>query len=220
MRRGSLRFLWMVLLAVPVLAGFRGGWAVITVEELPDHASVGEPLALEFTVRQHGVQPMRDLTPVVEATAAGKTARVRATAGSRSGVYTATVVPPAAGDLEIHIASSFGNSDVTLQPIHTHPAGRKSLPLTDFERGRRLFVAKGCVTCHLHAEFKGRTLAEVGPELTDRRYTAEFLSKWLAEPPKTPTRGTFAMPDLDLDAREIASLTAFINAERGRHALK
>lgn len=220
MKRGSLRLLWMVLLAVPALAAFRGGWAVITVEELPDHASIGEPLALEFTVRQHGAEPMRDLTPTVEATAAGRTARVRASAGRTAGLYTATVMPPASGDLEIRIASSFGNSDVTLLPIHTHAPGRKSLPLTDFERGRRLFVAKGCVTCHVHAEFKGRTLAEVGPELTERRYTADFLSKWLAEPPKTPTRGSFPMPDLDLDAREIASLTAFINAERGRHALK
>ena len=121
MRRGSLRSLWIVLLAVPALAAFRGGWAVITVEELPDHAAVGEPLALEFTVRQHGVEPMRDLTPVVEATAAGKTERVRASAaGSKVGLYTATLIPPAAGDLEIRIASSFGNSDVTL---HTVPGG-------------------------------------------------------------------------------------------------
>ena len=218
MRRRSLRFLWTGLLLLPAAATSEGGWAVITVEELPDHAVVGAPLGLEFTIRQHGTHRMDDLTPFVEATAGGKTVRARGVPAKTAGTYRASVTPPAAGDLEIRIASGFGQSNVSLLPIQAHASVARAVPVPDFERGRRLFVAKGCVTCHVHGDLRKYMGSSLGPELTGRRYTTDFLSKWLTAPPTTPTRGDFAMPDLDLDAREIAAITAFLNDQRPRHA--
>src|SRR5262249_25794057 len=52
---------------LPTLMGHAGGWAVITVDDLPESAEVGKPLTLSFVVRQHGVTLLDDLRPSVEA---------------------------------------------------------------------------------------------------------------------------------------------------------
>ena len=46
------------LLSLPALAWLAGGWAVVTVEQLPDYVEAGKPLTLTFMVRQHGVTPL------------------------------------------------------------------------------------------------------------------------------------------------------------------
>lgn len=67
MTTASLRRIMPGLLLLPALAGFAfGGWATVTVEDLPDHVVAGRPVQLEFTVRQHGVEPVRGLEPEVE----------------------------------------------------------------------------------------------------------------------------------------------------------
>lgn len=43
--------LFLLLLATPL---FAGGWAVVTVDHLPQYLHVGEVTTLGFTVRQHG----------------------------------------------------------------------------------------------------------------------------------------------------------------------
>ena len=48
---------WKLLLALPFAAAL-GGWATISVEDLPDYLVAGQPARLTFTVRQHGVEPM------------------------------------------------------------------------------------------------------------------------------------------------------------------
>src|SRR5260370_1060021 len=55
----------LVLLAA--IAALFGGWAVITVEDLPDYLVAGQPVSLTFTVRQHGVRPLEAVAPTVEA---------------------------------------------------------------------------------------------------------------------------------------------------------
>src|SRR5688500_19100553 len=50
--------------AIPV---FAGGWAVITLDELPAGVVGGEPYTIGFTVLQHGRTPMTDLYPTVTA---------------------------------------------------------------------------------------------------------------------------------------------------------
>ena len=40
---------------VPVLGFAFGGWCVVTVDDLPEYAVAGQPLALSYTVRQHGM---------------------------------------------------------------------------------------------------------------------------------------------------------------------
>ncbi|MBX7236655.1 MAG: c-type cytochrome [Caldilineales bacterium] len=79
--------------------------------------------------------------------------------------------------------------------------------------GRALFLAKGCVTCHVHAEApsRGFVSVDIGPVLTN--YVAPagspFLRQWLADPKSL--RPATEMPDLDLSPQEIASLIAFLS---------
>ena len=47
----ALALLLSVVLAIPA---FAGGWAIITLDELPTGVVAGEPLTIGFTVLQHG----------------------------------------------------------------------------------------------------------------------------------------------------------------------
>ena len=87
-------------------------------------------------------------------------------------------------------------------------------PPSEPERGRRLFVAKGCVTCHVHREVAGSGVVAVGPELTNHPLPTDYLKQFLANPGVGPQNGTARMPDLGLESQEIATLVAFLSAER------
>jgi hypothetical protein len=201
----------LVLLPFGVL--FVGGWAVTTVEDLPDYAVAGQPVSLTFTVRQHGFRPVDGLKPRVEARAGALTTTALASA-TTGGRYSTTITLPRPGDWTITIHSGFGNAKTTLVPVHAVAPGSRALPsLTDAERGRRLFVAKGCVTCHVEIR--------AGPDLSGKRYPPAYLTQLLAEPQRVlPARsGTFPMPDLNLKPREIAALVTYLNAN-GRVATR
>lgn len=79
--------------------------------------------------------------------------------------------------------------------------------------GEALFVAKGCIVCHVHdAVPESRELnSEVGPELTSYRNAPEFLRLWLSNP--AGVRPKTGMPDLDLSGEEIEALIGFLNQE-------
>lgn len=89
----------MILVAILLLAGalflatpaLAGGWAVITLDELPGEIVAGQPLEIGFTVRQHGVTPMGGLTPIVSARYAGFTVTEQAEAQGETGHYVATL---------------------------------------------------------------------------------------------------------------------------------
>ncbi len=212
MTRRSLRVLLPGVLLVSVIAAHAGGWAAITVEDLPDYVVAREPVQLTFTVRQHGVTLLNGLRARVEAEAGGVETSALAAPGQAGGQYTALLTLPQPGEWKITIKSGFMNANVTLLPLKAiEPGSRPPLPLPEAERGRRLFVAKGCITCHLHRDVN-ETSVSVGPELTGRRYPAEYLQQWLANP--SPRSATARMPNLDLKQPEIAALVAFINTER------
>jgi len=194
-----------LLLAAPVLAMTAGGWAVATVDSLPDHLVASRPTDISFAVRQHGFTPLDGLRPVIEATSGATRARFEAAASGVPGRYRASVVPPAAGEWTLVLRHGFGNGSVTLPPIEAVRAGTTPTAMTNAERGGRLFVAKGCVTCHVDIQ--------VGPNLTGRRYDAAWLARFLADPERVrpAPAGKTKMPTLGLDAREIASLVAFVN---------
>ena len=197
-------------------AHYAGGWAAITVEDLPDYIVAGEPVALTFTVRQHGMSVLKDLRPTVVAKAGKVEARVAATPGS-GGQYTAMVNVPQPGEWTITIHSNFGDSKTTLLPMTAVASGTRALPpLPDAQRGRRLFVAKGCISCHLHGAVDAGFPGKVGPELTARRFPAEYLSSILADPSliRRTLAGAPPMPNLNLKPREIVSLVAFINSDQ------
>lgn len=203
-------------LALLTLAAVRpGGWAVISVEELPDYVVATTPVNLTFTVLQHGRTPLNGLKPRLEAEAGGVEVRTAATAGKRDGQYQATLTLPRAGEWTITIHSGFHESKVTLLPLTAVAAGTTAPAVSDAVRGQRLFAAKGCVGCHIHGAVAGEGVG-VGPDLTARRYEAEYLKKLLADPASVlpRTRTVEAMPNLGLKQDEIAALVAFINTER------
>src|SRR6266516_1399473 len=184
-----------VLLLVSLISAYPGGWAAITVEELPDYVVADRPVTLTFTVRQHGVTRLSGLRPRVEARAGGVTAQAMATPGREAGQYVASLTLPRPG------------------PAIAPRAQAPSSP-PDSERGRRLFVAKGCVPCHVHGDIQGSGTVAVGPNLTERRRPADYLRLFLANPAIAPQSGTFRMPDLGLKSQELAALAAFLSAER------
>jgi cytochrome c2 len=68
---------------------------------------------------------------------------------------------------------------------------------------------------HREVGIKGE-VSDYAPELTDRRFEAEYLARFLANPSiKPPTDGK-RMPNLGLRDKDIAPLIAFINASSGR----
>jgi cytochrome c2 len=205
------RFVLPALL-LPLLGIYNGwgGWAAITVEDLPDYGVVRQPLNLTFTVRQHGVTKLSNLEPRVEARGAGTTAAAVPVPTKEAGQYSARLVLPQAGEWTITIHSGFGSSRVTLVALTVIDAGAQApAALSASDRGRRLFVAKGCLTCHLHGEVSGSGVVAVGPELTNRRLAPEYLQRFLADPLMIGSANQ--MPNLNLKQAEIAALIAFLD---------
>ena len=195
-------------LLLPTLMGHAGGWAVITVDDLPDYAEAGKPIQLGYMVRQHGHTPLDQLRGAVEATSGRLATRATVIPSGSPGRYSAALTLPSAGEWTITVKSGFGSSDITLLPITAVEHGASlTRRVTDLERGRRLFVAKGCVTCHEQIA--------VGPRLAGRRFDAAYISGFIANPPATPSqRGGTPMPNLGLRRNEIASIVTYLNSDR------
>jgi len=203
------------LFLASVIAAAIGGWAVITVEQLPDYVTAGRPVTLSFTVRQHGVTRLSGLKPSIEARSGDLTTTATASPGRETGQYASTLTLPRAGEWTITIHSGFLDRQVTLLPLSVIAPGAATPPSpSEPERGRRLFVAKGCVTCHVHREVAGSGVVAVGPELTNHPLPMDYLKQFLANPAIAPQSGTVRMPDLGLAPQEIAALAAFLSTER------
>ena len=208
MTKSRLYLLLPGLVFIPA-PGPVGGWAVTTVEDLPDYVTVGAPAALTFTVRQHGREPLARLTPTVEAVSGKLRTKVSATPKAKAGQYAATLNLPQPGDWTITIHSGFHESKTTLLPIKAVAAGSVAPPaLAETERGRRLYVAKGCVTCH--------SQIPVGPALVGRQFPPDYLKKVLVDPQSLPAlQGKpREMPNLQLKQPEITALVAYLNADK------
>jgi|SRR5688572_1138338 len=195
-------------LLLPVFMSHAGGWAVFTVDELPSYAEAGKPVALTYIVRQHGVEPVDELRGSIEAISARLIVKGTVRSAGRAGRYAASLTLPSVGEWSITIKSGFGKSDITLLPLTVVNAGASlTRTVSDAERGQHLFVAKGCVTCHVQIE--------VGPRLDGKRFDATYLAGWLANPtPTTRDPNKQTMPNLGLQQREIASLVAYLNSDR------
>ena len=88
----------LLLALVFVLPAFAGGWAVITLDELPAGVIAGEPLTIGFTVLQHGRTPMSGLYPTVTAKLfASEDLFVHAESDGEPGHYVATLTFPKEG---------------------------------------------------------------------------------------------------------------------------
>ena len=190
----------------PVFMSHNGGWAIITVDNLPDYAVAGTPVALSFMVRQHGEEPLEKLEPRIEAVSGALRVVTPARPGVGRGRYTASVTLPQAGNWTLTIRSGFGRSDLKLLPMAVVKPGTSAVAVTDVDRGERLFVAKGCVTCHVDAK--------IGPTLDGRRFEATYLAAFLAKPRRINPTAPMVMPNLGLEQREITSLVAYLTADR------
>lgn len=207
----------------------RGGWAVVSVAKVPDAWVAGKPLQLAWKVRQHGVSELDDLRPTIEARSrAGRVVTGTTWAFAEDGErgYRGRLTFPEAGEWQVTIHSGFGRSRAVLVPwqvvdsvtpvrgtVEEHLAQRGIAPLSEAERGRRAFAALGCATCHTHrAVGISGEVADFGPELTERQFTAAYLHSFLKDPSIKPSSNGKRMPNLALREKDIAPLVAFLTA--------
>ena len=285
-------FLMTCATVIPV---FAGGWAVITLDELPSGVVAGEPLTVGFTVLQHGRTPMTDLEPTVTARLSdGKPITFFAAPGEKPGYYTATLTFPEEGNWDWSIqaftmdqkmpalnvtspsavtlsqpaaqaeSSAFNSSPLLIVGILAIGTGMVGLvsafrhksrftlgltavclligvasliaasaspakveaqsssetlngsSLAQVELGEQLFVAKGCITCHVNTK-----VTNSYDYLTVQFENATNLSNFSAHPDvlrmrlKDPTsvKSDTQMPNLDLTEVEIEALVTFINSK-------
>lgn len=228
----KLSIVTLSVLAVASLVAFAstGGWAVVSVSKIPDAWVVGKPLQLSWQVRQHGMTKLTGLSPTLEARAGSRRVTGTTWAFSEDGErgYRGRIAFPEPGEWQVTIHSGFGDSRAVLIPwqvvdslkpirgtVEAHLATIGVAPFSEPERGRRMFASLGCVSCHVHdaVPIAGQAIG-FGPNLTDRRFAADYLARFLADPSiKPPTNGR-RMPNLELREKDIAPLVAFLTAER------
>lgn len=201
-----------------------GGWVVTTIEDLPTHLEAGVPTTIEFTLRQHGESLMRGREPSVRIRSAdagwldrGTTFDAVEAGPAAPGRYRATIVAEEAGAVELRIDADFNRQRITLLPVAVTAPGAAPAPAGHAERGRTLFVAKGCVTCHLVADDDAvaeRMVVQAGPALTGRRLATEYVTAKLDDPRmgQAALASQTQMPDLGLDAGEIEALAAWLSS--------
>jgi mono/diheme cytochrome c family protein len=221
MKTRPLTLALLGVLLIPVLAFRFGGWAVVTVDDLPEYLVAGKPAAVSFVVRQHGITLLDGLKPTITLKSGDTETSMPANWANERGRYLAMVTAPRAGEWTIKIRSGFMNVERTLLPMRAIAAGAAApKALADAERGHQLFVAKDCVSCHTRGG-EGTEGYKFGPDLTGKRYVGDYVAKFLADPESSPlsrataiTPNSVRMPNLNLNEREITSLVAFLNSER------
>jgi len=213
----------MLKLVSAVVAGLTamGGWAVVTVQDLPEYFVAGRAYTIEFRIRQHGRHFLNNLEPqLIVSTSAPRLGglvgganeqRIPAAARSAEGTYAATFTAPATGPLYLTIKSSFGASNLRLYPAPVIAAGATPPTMALADRGRALFVAKGCNACHMNADLVDRPdnqQIKAGPELGGHRLARDYVIQKLKSP------ASENMPNLGLSDGEVAAIATFLSGER------
>ena len=219
------RVLGLLALSVLLIAATPepfGGWDTVTLLEVPEYLEVGTPTTLSFKIRQHGQKVVWDREPTLILGDAGllsrvfKQNRVRAQKGEAWGVYEATITPETPGELAITIDTDLFGVRADLRPFRVVAQGSGNVVLSDAERGRQLFMAKGCASCHAkldddpYARFR---YADFGPPLVGRAFPVDYLTMKIKNPAElrsASARG-LVMPKLELDVSEIEALVRFFN---------
>jgi cytochrome c2 len=135
----SFAIAWVLLLTTALIAR-AGGWAVITIDELPAPITAGQAFSIGFTVRQHGLTLRSDLEPIVRFDRAGARESFQVTAQRQGaeGHYLAQIKFPSAGQWNWRVdIEQFG---MITQPMPTltvqsaqagpAPAGTQLSPLS------------------------------------------------------------------------------------------
>lgn len=113
------------------------------------------------------------------------------------------------------LISGVGFASAADQPKAESEA-QEVIPVTgtsQVELGRDLFIAKGCMLCHSHAETNSirEFGVDMGPDLTNYTASREYLLVWLRDP--SAAKPETLMPNLGLSEVEMNALIEFINAE-------
>jgi cytochrome c551/c552 len=117
--KGMLWVLFIVVLAVPALAR-AGGWAVISLEALPQEVVTERPFTIRFAVLQHGLR-LADMPSTVTAVHPATSDKVTvACVLAEDGYFEATMTLPQAGQWQWQI-NSFGYDHV-MPPLTVTPA--------------------------------------------------------------------------------------------------
>ena len=93
-----------------------------------------------------------------------------------------------------------------MMPISAAAAGVPVVAMADAERGKHLFVAKGCTTCHVDMKV-------IPVDVRTNKYDVAFVKKLLADPKSMPRRHgvDVEMPNLNLSTTEISALSAYLS---------
>lgn len=216
--------------AVVVLGAWNalGGWAVSTVENPPAALQSGVSYRIEFAVRQHGLNMLSGLHPrvrLLDAAGGGSAEAIAEVAASETGEgrYAASIQVHGADSVRLVIATGFGRgrqTELTLMPVPVLSPGASAPKLSAAEQGHRLFIAKGCGTCHVNGDVpewaEWNEAGKVGPELTGRRLEAQYVRQRLTDPRSLPAigAGNVRMPNLGLAESEVAALVALLSGPR------
>lgn len=208
----------MLRLASLLVAGLvtTGGWAVVTVKDLPEYFVAGQQYTIEFQVRQHGRTLLSGLHPslvVSTSNEGGTTVPAVARGGGAAGTYAVTFTTPAGeagGQLFLTIRSGFLSNELRLYPAPVLAAGGSALSIQARERGQALFVAKGCNTCHANSDLTDRPdnySVAVGPALGGRPLAREYVFQKVKHP------ASQIMPDLGLSDAEAGAIAIFVSGD-------
>jgi len=279
-----------------VIPVFAGGWAVITLDELPADIMEGEPLTIGFMVLQHGRTPMTDLYPTITAKLyKDEEFVVKAEPEGKPGHYIATLTFPKEGEwrwsiqaftmdqtmpmLSVASAASVPSNSQAAKTVSA-PTFRSALTIVSLftlalgfigaliayrrrsrqvavltglgllagialfimgaastsrveaqaesishfevpssisqvEFGKQLFIAKGCITCHINSKAGSSsdywTIEMGAPNLSKFSANPEVIFMRLKDP--SSVKSDTQMPNLDLTKVEIEALLAFINSK-------
>lgn len=200
----------MLKVAAALIAGLvtMGGWAVVTVQSLPEYYVAGQQYTIEFQIRQHGHNLLSDLEPQLLVKLGGGDEQRIPAKNLGKGTYSVAFTAPRAGPLYLTIKSGFGASDLRLYPATVVASGANPARMSQMDRGRVLFVAKGCNACHANSDLIDRPDNQqiaVGPPLGGRRLARDYVIAKV----KSPSSQT--MPDLGLSDAEAAAIATFLS---------
>jgi mono/diheme cytochrome c family protein len=105
-----------------MIPAFGGGWAVATLDRLPERVIAGEPVSIGFMLRGHGVTPVTTGGLSIEANhvESGERLSASAASGDSEGHYTAVLTFPRSGAWEWGVSMgpySFTQSMPTLEVL-------------------------------------------------------------------------------------------------------
>jgi hypothetical protein len=126
-RRLSLGLILAVSMLLLTSPAFAGGWAVVTLDTLPQEVRAGQALHLGFMVRQHGQTPISSVEPFLLATNkdTDEMLRIDGRQAGAVGHFEVDVTFPSAGTWEWQITPKpFGPTEFA--PLSVLPAATAS----------------------------------------------------------------------------------------------